>query len=160
MKKLIFAFLITTVSIFAQDLTSSIELLKSDIKTEKKKIISEKMNFSEQEAKIFWNLYRDYEVEMDKLADKRMDYIQEYAENYPNISEKKAEEIMNNAFDYFNKRLKLREKFYKKIKEKLGAVKSAKYLQLDQQIQAIIDVQISSLLPLLDNVTKRNVNSK
>lgn len=161
MKKTILIFFVTVASMFAQDLNSYIELLKSDMKTEKKVIISEVMQFTENDSKLFWDLYRDYELEMDKLASKRIEYIKEFAENYPNVSNEKADDIMGKAFNYFEDRLELKSDFYDDVKDKLGAFTSAKYIQLDQQIQLVIDVQVSAALPLLDKVMeKREAESK
>ena len=53
MKKTIVIFFITVASMFAQDLNSYIELLKSDMKTEKKLIITEAMQFSDVDSKVF-----------------------------------------------------------------------------------------------------------
>ena len=156
MKKTILIFFVTVASMFAQDLNSYIELLKSDMKTEKKVIITEVMQFSDKDSKVFWDLYREYELEMDKLADKRVDYIKEFAENYPNVSNKKADDIMDKAFDYFEDRLDTKKDFYDDVKDKLGAFTAAKYIQLDQQIQLVVDVQVSAALPLLDEAMKNS----
>ncbi len=161
MKQTILIFFVTVASMLAQDLNSYMELLKSDMKTEKKIIITEAMQFSENDSKLFWGLYRDYELEMDKLADKRIAYIKKFAENYPNISNEKADDIMSKAFDYFEDRLDLKKDFYDDVKDVLGAFTAAKYIQLDQQIQLVVDIQISAALPLLDEVMeKRKTDSK
>ena len=161
MKKTILIFFVTVASMLAQDLNSYMELLKSDMKTEKKIIITEAMQFSDKDSKVFWGLYRDYELEMDKLADKRIAYIKKFAENYPNISNEKADDIMSKAFDYFEDRLDLKKDYYDDVKDVLGAFTAAKYIQLDQQIQLVVDIQISAALPLLDEVMeKRKTDSK
>jgi len=161
MKKTIVIFFVTVASMFAQDLNSYMELIKSDMKTEKKIIITEAMQFSENDSKIFWDLYGDYELKMDKLANKRIEYIKEFANNYPNVSNETADDIMEKAFDYFEDRLDLKKDFYDDVKDKLGAFTAAKYIQLDMQMQLIIDVQISAALPLLDEVMeKRKTDSK
>jgi hypothetical protein len=161
MKKTILIFFVTVASMFAQDLNSYMELIKSDMKTEKKKIITEAMQFSENESKTFWDLYGDYELSMDKLANKRIEYIKDFAQNYPNVSNKKADEIMKKAFDYFEDRLELRSDFYDDVKDKLGAFTAAKYIQLDMQMQLVIDIQVSAALPLLDKaMEKRETENK
>jgi hypothetical protein len=47
----------------AQELESYIELLRSDIATEKMAMITEVMQFSEEEASAFWPVYRDYQFD-------------------------------------------------------------------------------------------------
>jgi hypothetical protein len=160
MKKTILIFFVTVASMFAQDLNSYMELIKSDMKTEKKIIITQAMQFSENDSKIFWDLYGDYELSMDKLANKRIEYIKDFAQNYPNVSNKKADEIMKKAFDYFEDRLELRSDFYDDVKDKLGAFTAAKYIQLDMQMQLVIDIQISAALPLLDKAMEKRETEK
>ena len=155
MKKTILIFFVTVASMFAQDLNSYMELIKSDMKTEKKKIITDAMQFSESDSKIFWDIYGEYELAVDKLANKRIEYIKEFAENYPNVTNEKADEIMEKAFSYFEDRLDLRSDFYDDVKDKLGAFTAAKYIQLEIQMQLVIDIQISAVLPLLDKVMEQ-----
>ena len=160
MKKTILIFFVTVTSMFAQDLNSYMELIKSDMKTEKKKIITDAMQFSESDSKIFWDLYGDYELAVDKLANKRIEYIKEFAENYPNVTNEKADEIMEKAFDYFEDRLDLRSDFYDDVKDKLGAFTAAKYIQLEMQMQLVIDIQVSAALPLLDKAMEQRETDK
>lgn len=50
---LLITFLLSFTSVFAQDIDSYIELLKSDIKTDKKAIITEVMQFDETQSAAF-----------------------------------------------------------------------------------------------------------
>ena len=52
------------------------------------------------------------------------------------------------TFDFQDERLSLNEKYYNKFADALGAIVAAKYMQLENQIQLIIDLQINSNLPL------------
>ena len=150
MRKLsIIIFFLGITSICAQDINSYIELLRSDVKTGKKEVITEFMEFTEEEASIFWNLYREYEYELDKLGDERVDYIKDFAENYFSMTDEKADKIMERAFNYQEEKLDLKKDFYKKLKKKLNASKAAMYIQLEHLLELLIDLQINSELPLL-----------
>ena len=150
MKKLILIlFFIGITSVIAQDINSYIELLRSDVKTEKKALITEVMQFSEEDASKFWPIYKEYEFELDKLGDKRIAFIKEYAENYQKMTDVKADEIMESAFNYQEERLDLKRDLYKKLKEKLSPSQAAKFIQLEHQIQLIVDLKINAELPLI-----------
>lgn len=110
MKKLLLTvFLLLTTAAFAQDLDSFIELLRSDVKTEKKAIITEVMQFNEAEAAAFWPAYRNYEFELDKIGDARVALIKDYAENYETMTDAKAKELMDKSFKFREDRLKLQK---------------------------------------------------
>ena len=157
MKKLILIlFFIGITSVMAQDVNSYIELLRSDVKTEKKALITEVMQFSEEDASKFWPIYKEYEFELDKLGDKRIAFIKEYAENYQKMTDVKADEIMQSAFNYQEERLDLKKDLYKSLKEKLSPSQAAKFIQLEHQIQLLIDLQINSELPLLKKTSNES----
>jgi hypothetical protein len=149
-KLLLIVFLMITSVTFAQDVDSFIELLRSDLKTEKKAIITEGMDFTEQEASAFWPEYRNYEFDLEKLGDARVVLIKDYAENFEKMTDDKAAELIDKAFDFREERLKLEKKYFKKFSKILTPVKAAKWVQLENQIMLMIDLQISAELPLVE----------
>ena len=149
MKKLfLFIFLFSIVNIFAQDADSYIEILKSEIKTDKKAIITETMQFTEQQSAAFWPVYNEFEHELDKLSSKRIANIKDFAANYDSLTDKKADELIKTSFSFQNDRLSLNEKYYKKFADVLTPIVAAKYMQLENQIQLILDLSIAANLPL------------
>jgi hypothetical protein len=70
MKKLIsLLFTLATTAAYSQNgVARFVELLRSDVKTNKKAIIAASMRFSDAQAAAFWPLYRNYEFELDKLV--------------------------------------------------------------------------------------------
>jgi len=155
MKKLIsLLVLLGITSVFAQDFNSYyIELLRSNIKTEKKFIIMQTMQFSEEEASVFLPIYKEYESELDKLGDERLSYIKDFAENYKKMTDQKADEIVGRAFKYQEERLKLKRNLYDKLKEEFNPSTAAKFIQLEHQIQLIIDLKINAELPLIEKTS-------
>ncbi len=163
MKKLIITlFLLSITSIFAQDINKQdfnsyyIELLRSDVKTQKKFLVSQTMKFSEEDASIFWPIYKEYEIELDKLGDKRIANIRDFANNYEKMTDLKADEIVDQAFNYQEERLKLKRNMYDKLKNKFNPTTAAKFIQLEHQIQLIVDLKINAELPLIKNTSSES----
>jgi len=152
-KLLIVTFLI--VSAFttqAQDINSYIELLRSDLNTQKKEIITEVMQFTDAESETFWKVNNDFENDFRKLGDRRVAVIKKYAENYDTMTDEKAEELIGEAFDFREDRLSLKRDLWKKLKKEIGAARAAKFIQLDNVIQLLVDIQIASELPFFEKV--------
>lgn len=126
-----------------------IELMRANIKQEKRTVVTQVMNLTPQESLVFWPLYREYTAELSKLGDQRLDLIKEYAAYYDTLTDKKAEELMKWSFDIQSKRLALQKKFFKKIRKATSATTAARFLQIESQLQAVIDLQISSELPII-----------
>lgn len=149
MKKLLLAaFILSCSNIFSQDMDSYIELFKSDIKTEKNAMITEVMKFDEAQSAAFWPIYKEFEYELDKLSEKRINNIKDFAANYDVLSDEKADQLMETAFDFQEDRLDLNKKYHKKFAEALGPITAAKYMQLEYEIQLLVDLKINSNLPL------------
>jgi hypothetical protein len=107
MKKLILilVFVLASSVGYAQD--AYIELLRSDVKTQKVAIITQIMQFTSEEAKIFWPVYREYDVELTKLGDARIELIKDYAQYYETMTDQKAKELVERALKLEGKRTKL-----------------------------------------------------
>jgi len=151
MKKLLLSaiFFLSTFAINAQTTDDMIELLKSDVKTNRKAIITESMAFTEAESKVFWPVYNEFEIELEKLAAKRIQNIKDYADSYEAMTDEKADQLMKAAFDFRSSRVKLNESYYKKFAKVLTPSRAAKYMQIEDQIQLLVDLSIASELPLV-----------
>lgn len=149
MKKFVLLLLLVlSVSLFAQD--DFIELLRQDLKTQKVAIITETMNFTEEESNVFWPVYREYDFEATKLSDERLAIIKDYAEHYEMMTDEKAKELMDRSIKLEEKRLKLRKKFYKEFQKVLPAIKATRFAQVDNQLNLLLNLQIASELPLVE----------
>jgi len=149
MKKLmLIVALFSVTSVFAQNVDDFIQLLKSDVQSDKIAIITEVMNFTDEQSEKFWPVYNEYSNELSKLGDKRIANIKDFAANYDSLTDEKANQLIGNSFDYQEDRLDLNEDYFNKFSEALGPIVAAKYMQLERQIQLIIDLSINSNLPL------------
>jgi Na+/phosphate symporter len=134
---------------FAQ-MDSYLEMLRSDVRTEKVAVITEVMGFTDEEAEVFWPIYRKYELELAKLFDMRVKNIKNYAEHFEALDDDKADELLKTAYKIDEKRTKLHKSYYEKFKKAIGAKRAARFMQLDYQIDLLIDLQIAANLPLIE----------
>ena len=131
------------------NLQEYITLLRKDVNTDKVKILGEVMQFDAEDAAKFWPMYHDYDSELNKLNDMRLANIKEYAQNYTNMTENKADELIKNAMSYQKQRDELLAKCYERVKQQLGAVTAARFVQVEHQLLLIIDLKIASALPIV-----------
>jgi hypothetical protein len=127
-----------------------VNLLRADVRKEKTSIMGAVLELSPEEAAKFWPIYNQYDSELTKLNDLRVANIQEYARNYDQMTDSKADELIRNAFDYRKQRSELLSKYYGRVKESLGSVQAARFVQIEDQLLMIIDLQIASDLPVVD----------
>jgi len=126
-----------------------LELLRSDIKTQKVELLTAAMKFTPQEADIFWPIYRQYEVELSKNGDARIALIKDYAANYETMTDVKAKELTEQMFKVEDERTKLRKDYFKKVEKALNATEAARFIQVERQIGLLLDTQIAAEMPLV-----------
>jgi hypothetical protein len=124
-------------------------LLRKDVNTQKAQLVGQVMQFDAEDAAKFWPIYRDYEAELNKLNDQRVANIQEYARSYTNMTDAKADELIKNAMSFQKQRNELMGKYYEKVKQELGAITAARFMQVEHQLLLIIDLKIASSLPVV-----------
>ncbi len=126
-----------------------VELLRSDVSAKRTLIYTDMMQLNDAQAAKFWPIYREYELELNKLNDQKLEGIKEYARTYSSMTDAKADELATLALELENKRNDLKKKYYGKMREQLGGVIAARFLQVENQILMVIDLQIASSLPIV-----------
>ncbi len=154
MKKLLTALFISAISIsaFAQSVDDYAEVVRSVISTEKKVLITEVMQLSGSESTAFWALYNEYQEKLYKVGTKRVQLIKDFAENFDTMSGDKAKEVMLSANAIEGEYLKLKKSYTKKFMKILPAKKVLRYFQAENKIKLLIDSEISSEIPLLNDL--------
>jgi hypothetical protein len=132
-----------------QNLSEDIKLLRKDVRQQKEKIMGAAMGLDDAQSKKFWPIYRDYNRQLDKLNDVRLGNITAFAQNYSNMTDNKADEIVNAAISYHKKRIDLLANTYDKVRAALGAPLAARFVQVENTLNTLIDLQIQSNLPLM-----------
>lgn len=125
------------------------ELLRSDLRTQKVAIITQLVQLSETEDAAFWPVYREYEAELARINDDRIALIRQYAEAYEGMTDEVADRIATGALELEARRHKLKEKYYARFKAVLPAIKAARFLQVENQILLLLDLQIAAALPIV-----------
>ena len=126
-----------------------VELLRSDIRSQKVAILTEVMEFNEQEDAAFWPIYREYDTELQKLNDERVGLIQDYAKNFEAMTDDVADRLAKGALDLEGRRNALKQKYYERVKQALSSKMAARFLQVENQMLMLIDLQISAALPVV-----------
>ena len=152
MKKINLTFLLSflAIALYAQD--SYMEIVRSTIKTEKKALIAEVMQLSDEESSVFWPVYNEFEENMYKLNTDYFKLVQEFADNFENMSAEKATDIIKKANKYSLDKEKLKNKYSKKIMKVLSPQKTLRFMQASSKIEIMIDAQLATEIPLLESI--------
>jgi uncharacterized membrane protein len=128
---------------------SDIQLLRSDVQAGKNQIITDTMKFSDAESTAFWPVYRDYARDQQAIGDERVQLVKDYALNYDSMDDTKARDMVQRMINIDDKTLNLREDYWPRFMKALGAKRAAKFYQVDNRLTLIVNVQLTSGIPLI-----------
>jgi len=153
---LVFAFAAAGSSAFAQRETATgvqvekdIELIRQDLRAEKKKIIALNVPFTESEATKFWPVYDQYAADMRKHYDEFYAIIKDYAANQKTITDDQAIKMIQRWSAVQVELAQTRQKYIPLVEKVLPGRKAALFFQIDRRVYALIDLQVASEIPLL-----------
>jgi hypothetical protein len=125
----------------------TLESLRADLRADKTAIVTQAMNFQPGEADKFWPIYREYEVQVANLNDKRIALLKEYADNYSTLTDPEARAMAEKFFDIERDRTDLRRNYFNKIAKATSAVTAAKFFQIEHRLDLIVELNLASSIP-------------
>ena len=126
-----------------------IALFREDLRAAKQEIVGYSMELDSTQSDLFWPIYEEYQAELSGLADRRIDAIKRYADEHETLTDDRASEMADDWFRLQGDRLKLRKKYYKQVAKAISAGVAARFIQVENQISLLIDLQIAQDLPLI-----------
>jgi hypothetical protein len=126
-----------------------IELLRKDIRSQKKQVIAANMNLTDKEAEQFWPIYDQYTNELVAVNDKKYAAIKQYAQNYDTLTDAQALDLTKQALQVDQDVAQLRMKYIPIFGKAISGKKTALFFQLDRRLVMLIDIQLSSAIPLV-----------
>jgi len=126
-----------------------IELLRTDIKKSKSQIMGDVMRLDADQSAKFWPVYKDFESDLSLLGDKVVGVVKNYSENYLTMTDPVADGIATQILAIEMQRNELKKKYYERFKTAVGAVAAARFLQVENQIERLVDLQIAAELPVI-----------
>lgn len=131
------------------NLRSFIELARKDVRQEKAMLLAANLDFTQDEAVDFWPIYNEYELELSKWYDKRLELIRNFVERAGALTDAEAQTVADETFEMENARTELKRKYFKRFSDVVGAKKSARFFQIENQLNAAIDLRVAAALPLI-----------
>ena len=127
-----------------------IQLLHTDLSAKQEQIVRETMQLNDQQAAIFWPIYREYQSEQSKLTADKLALVADYSRNFSTMTDEKADQLAQQIMQLDEKRMALREKYYATMKKALSSTVAVRFFQVEHQLQLIVDLQIAANLPIIE----------
>ena len=128
-----------------------IEAARKLIEKERRVVIAGEMNLSDEERSAFWDIYADYAAEMGEVDKDYANQITIYADNFDNMTDAVAEDLLEGYFRVRRNRLKIRDKYRKRYGKVLPVIKVARFYQTENKLDAVYDFQLASQIPMIED---------
>ena len=126
-----------------------IAVLRQDVQADKTEIITRNMEFTDEQSKAFWPVYRNYAHDQQVIGDQRVALIKDYAANYDSMDDAKAQSYIARALKFDSDGLQLRKTYVAQFVKAIGAKQTAKFYQVDNRLSLLVNVQLAALLPII-----------
>ncbi|MDH4019600.1 MAG: hypothetical protein OEU84_08355 [Xanthomonadales bacterium] len=151
MKFLFSLFLLLSISTAASAQTAldeQIELVRQSANTDRKIILMGNMNFTSEESANFWPAWNEYRAAMRANGDRTLALIKDFAANFDTMTDQKASEILTDHFSIEMQNVVVKQKFSQTINKFLPAQKVMRIIQIENKLDAAIDLQLAAEIPL------------
>ncbi len=126
-----------------------VETFREDLKSDRKALIAEEMNFTEQESDAFWPIYRSYRAEVEKVTDRIVKLVFEYSDLYPDVPDPRARQMLTEYTKVEADLLGIKRKYFKKLGKVLPPSKVFRFAQLDNRFDLGTRVALAAWLPMM-----------
>jgi Spy/CpxP family protein refolding chaperone len=126
-----------------------IQLLRQDIRSKKKQLIAANLTLTDAEATKFWPIYDQYAAEMTQIGDQKFALIKEYAKGFGTLTDAQAKSLLNRSLALDEATAQLRIKYVPIVSQVLPGTKTATFFQIDRRLSTLIDLQLASQIPLV-----------
>jgi len=128
-----------------------VKLLRQDLRSQKKQLIAANLTLTDAESTKFWPVYDQFSAEMTKLGDQKLALIKEYAQNFGSLTDAQALSLINRSLAVDEAVSQLRIKYVPIVNKVLPGTKTATFFQMERRIGTLIDLQIASQIPLVQD---------
>jgi hypothetical protein len=121
-----------------------------DSALDRRRLVEANLPLTEAEARLFWPVYQHYQQELYKLMAKRKSLIGDLGENYDDMPDSVAQDIIYGYTELQQNRLGLLRSYLPKFAAVLPPKKLVRYYQIETKIRAAVDAEIAERIPLIE----------
>lgn len=147
---------------FAQDdndVAEELKALQTAFGKDKAELVKQYMAIPADKDADFWSVYDQYEAARKTLGKSKAQLIMDYASSYANLDDKKAADLLKRKADLSDEFTKLQRKFYPQFSKAVGGVQAAKFFQLEDYLNNVINLGIQNNIPFIGEIDKSKIQS-
>jgi len=111
---------------------------KEMIETMKVSFISKQLNLNVDEAKLFWPVYNQYEIELETVRNSRKKETEIAIEDFANLTDKAIEKMIDAQFIFKQNELDIMKKYNARFKQVLPIKKTAMLYKAEEDFKRLL----------------------
>ena len=136
--------------VLAQDKpATTMQLVREKIQADKKLLVAVNMDLTEKETQAFWPVYESYQKDLGLLNGRMLALIQDFAKNYQAMSDEASKKLVGEYLAIEGDRVTLKQSYLPKLRQALPEKKVARYLQIENKVEAVIRYELAEGIPLV-----------
>jgi len=142
-------------AVFAQGEAQVRQQLATDratIQADRQAIVAEALPLTEEQAKAFWPLFRQYRTEMEKLGDRVMDLMIDYGKNMDTLTDEKATALLDDYLAIQRDEIKIKQGYLPKFRKILPAKTVTRFYQIEGKLDTLLRFEAAAQIPLVEDL--------
>lgn len=127
-----------------------IQMMRKDIRSQRKQIIAVNMKLTDSEAEKFWPVYEQYVSELVSINGAKYALVKQYVETRGVLTDAEAETAVNQWVRVDQSVAELRKRYIPIFRKVLSPKNTALFYQIDRRVQLMIDLQLATSLPMIE----------
>ena len=141
---------IVALPVLAQDKPAdNMQIVREKIQADKKLLVATNMDLTEKQAQAFWPIYESYQKDLGLLNGRMLVLLQDYAKNYNAMTDAEAKKLVDDYLAIEQDRINLKQSYRPKLRQALPEKKVARYLQIENKVEAVIRYELAQNVPLV-----------
>lgn len=118
-------------------------------RADKRALVERNMQLTAAEAKVFWPIYDDYQMKLDRIVQRQNRAILDYINAESTMTDANAKRIAREILASDADEQKLRERMFRRLSSKLPARKAVRYLQIENKIRTVDRYDVAERMALV-----------
>jgi hypothetical protein len=139
----------TLVSAQTIDSWTALQQLQAELKADRQAVVAANLPLTEGEARAFWPVYKEYRGAVEVVGDRLAKLVLAYAANFETMTSDKADAFFSESLAIDRDKISVREKYVPRVRAVLPATKAARFFQIENKLDAIVNMAIADGIPLV-----------
>jgi hypothetical protein len=130
--------------------TTNLEILRDTIRANKKALVAVNLTLTDAESAAFWPVYDRYQKDLGAVNDRMVQVIQDYTTSYRDLSDEKAQQLIEQYLTIEDDRAKVRRTYLGDFSKALPGKKVARFYQIENKMDAVLRYDLAAEIPVVE----------